>query len=143
LDIRITESSSGQSKSRRTGRRINRSVGSSRAGPVGWVAPVVLNSFFIAVDLLLDAIHRQVDRGMQLLVPIARDEVVLVFGIHPDFHFLVEFILQIDGDLDHRDPAEEMQEFLGLIVNFLLDSIGQVPMSGGDFDLHSREPPKG
>ena len=100
-----------------------------------------LDFLFIAMDLVFDPINRGIDCRKQLFVMIFGDEIVLVFSIDFDFDILEEFIAEIDRHFDHGDAIEVMEEFFRLIVNLSLVFFTQMPMTGRNFDLHSRQPP--
>ena len=50
----------------------------------------------------------------------------------------LEILLKIDGDFDHRQPVEEVKQFLGLVADELLGCFIKVSVSCRDLDLHSR-----
>lgn len=102
---------------------------------------MVLNLFFVAIDLVLDTIDDHIEGRQQVVAAIAGDEIVFVFGIDPNFHVFEGLILQIDRDFDHRDPVEVVKQLLGFFLKLLLMLVTQMPVSGRNFYLHFREPP--
>lgn len=100
-----------------------------------------LNFLFVAVDLLLDPIDGRVYRREKFPVVILGDKIVLVLGIDFDFDLLDALVAYIDGDLNHGDAIEEMKELFGFRLDLRLMIFAEVPMTGGDFDLHSHKPP--
>jgi hypothetical protein len=104
--------------------------------------PAILDLLFVFVNLVLDAIERQLDGGHDLFMLIAGHKVVFVFGIDQDFHLFVDLIGQVDGDVDHGDPVKEVKKAFGLFADFLLMIIVQMPVSGAYSDLHGHRPPR-
>jgi hypothetical protein len=105
------------------------------------IAPVILDFFLVPVDLGFDTIDHQVHGRQEFFVTVARHKVVLVFGIDLDFNVLENLVLKIHRDFDHGDPVEIMEKLFRFFPYLILMLFTQVPMSGGDFDLHSRKPP--
>ena len=103
---------------------------------------MILDLFFVPIHLMLDPINCQIQSNQQIFVAIFRHKVVFVLGVDEDFYFLERLVLEIDRDLDHGNPGEIVEQFFGLLPDLLLMFFTQMPMSGGDFYLHSREPPR-
>ncbi len=66
---------------------------------------------------------------------LARHEIVLVLRLDQKLDYL-RIVLHINGDLDYRQPFKNAQKFLGFLLNEFLGCFGQVPMTGGNLDLH-------
>ena len=93
---------------------------------------MVLELFFVMLDLLLDPLGGQIERVMHIAVLVGRDELVLVFGMGDDLdkRLALPFAVEIDRDHDGGQSVEVMQEFLGLLLEQLVSVVGQEPVPG-------------
>ena len=65
---------------------------------------VILNAFFVLVNLLFDFVHGHVKRHLSLSVFRMSDKIVLVLGIDQNFHFGVG-VFKADRHIDVRDTS--------------------------------------
>jgi hypothetical protein len=99
---------------------------------------VVLDFFFVVLDLLFDPIGSKCEGMVNIRIPIDRDELVFVFRVSQDFDSNLAFSLAVkihryrDGD----QAIEEVEQLLGLVLELLVGIVGQMPMPGGDCHLH-------
>ena len=98
---------------------------------------MVLDLFFVATDLALDLLQRQVDCRIQIRMGLACHQVVLVFRLDDELD-MIGSLLEIDRHLDERNAVEKVQQLLGLVANELLMGVAEVTVACGDFNLHSK-----
>src|SRR5262249_30248216 len=96
---------------------------------------VILDALLVAAQLLLDLVQGQVHGGEQFAVGLAGNEVVLVLGLDDELHVLA-VLAEIDGDLDHGQPLEVVEQFLSFLPDVVLCVFVQVAVASGDLDLH-------
>lgn len=101
------------------------------------VATMILNLLFIMVQLNFHFIDRSGHGHAHFGSLCVRDEIVLVFRIQKNFDLLL-VPTQIDGHFDLTHPFEIMEQFLHFFADFLLRDSVEMPVTGGNLNLHER-----
>lgn len=104
------------------------------------VAPVVLNLSLVMRDLLFHMRGGSGERCQHVGIVVGGDELAVVLGSCDNLDLQLSVVppVKIDGDLDHRETVEEVEELFRLLLELLLGGIVQVPVAGRDFHLHGR-----
>jgi hypothetical protein len=101
--------------------------------------PMVLHFLFVLYDLAFQFIKDEIESGVDILASFRCDKVVLVLCRHEEFDNDLS-LFGIDQNFDHHDALEKVQELAGFFTNVLLSFLTQMPVAGGNLDLHGHAP---
>jgi hypothetical protein len=96
---------------------------------------MVLNFFFILVNLVLHFVEGQVKDHLYVVANFLRDEIMLVFGVNQNFDRRVA-VFKGDGHVDGCDPGEVCQKLFRLLNNVFVHGVIEAAMTACDCDLH-------
>ena len=109
--------------------------------PRGSTSPfVVLDPFLVSAELLLDLVDALVHRRFGGRSFFAGEKIVLVLGRDTDLH-LPGVLDVVDGHLDRHQPAEILEQLLGLFAGGSSCCSGpKTAVAGRYLDLHPSAP---
>ena len=96
---------------------------------------MILYLFFVAAQLAFEFVHHQVNGGQDIVIPFARDEIVLVFRGDQEFDLSIVFG-KIDRHFNRSEPVKKPHQLLRLISYEFLRGLTEMPMPRGNLDLH-------
>ncbi len=99
---------------------------------------MVLDFFFVVLDLLFDPIGSKGEGVVDIGIPIGRDKFVFVLRVSQDFDGNLAFSLAVKIHRHHNrgQAIEVVEQLLGLVLELLVDIVTQMTMPGGDCHLH-------
>jgi hypothetical protein len=100
------------------------------------ISAMILDSLFMVLQLLLDFIDCMTDSDHQVRSLVMPNKLMAMLSFSQDFNFVVFGGRQINDDLDRNQSFEEMQQLFSFFTNLLLVFFADVPVSGGDDNLH-------
>lgn len=98
--------------------------------------PVLLELFFVPAELAFDFVDDAVERRKYCIGRIYGNKFVVPLGVNSDFDRWLLSMFEIHRYVNGRDSVEKLPYIIYLIGNLLLRSRAEMPMSGGNIDLH-------
>lgn len=100
---------------------------------------MVLDLFFVATELAFQLGEGKIDGGQNIVMAFARDDIMLVLGLHHELDDLGMLVFEIDRDFNHRQPLEQSRQFFRFLPDELLSCFAKMPMPRGNLDLHEHD----
>ena len=93
---------------------------------------MVLNLFFVVLYLLFNSVGCKSECMAYIVIPVDGDKFVFVFSVSQnlDRNFTIALAVKIHRYNDGGKPIEEVEQLLGLVLEFFLDIAGKMPVSG-------------